>query len=155
MTAPIPARVVTRVGSGDLPAVARLRSQWTAGSALEPDPEFVDAITRWWAREDRVGWIGRIDGYAAGMANTAIFTRMPRPGRPPARWLYAANVFVDAAYRRRGLARALMTTMVAWARAEGMLRIVLAPSEMSIPLYESIGIRPAEDLMRLDLDAPR
>ena len=32
-----------------------------------------------------------------------------------------------------------------------MLRVVLAPSEMSVPLYESLGFRPADDLMRLDL----
>ena len=32
-----------------------------------------------------------------------------------------------------------------------LVRVVLAPSEMSVPLYESMGFRPAHDLMRLDL----
>jgi hypothetical protein len=29
--------------------------------------------------------------------------------------------------------------------------VVLNPSEMSLPLYRSLGFRPADDLLRLDL----
>jgi len=35
--------------------------------------------------------------------------------------------------------------------ANAMVRLVLAPSEMSVPLYTSLGFRTAHDLMRLDL----
>jgi hypothetical protein len=45
-----------------------------------------------------------------------------------------------------------MTTVVQWARDERLERIVLNPSEMSVPLYRSLGFRPADDLMRLDLE---
>lgn len=45
-----------------------------------------------------------------------------------------------------------MAEVIDAARAEGMVRIVLAPSEMSIPLYRSLGFRVADDLMRLDLE---
>ena len=41
--------------------------------------------------------------------------------------------------------------LITWARAHGMVRVVLAPSEMSVPLYDSLGFRPAHDLLRLDL----
>ena len=41
--------------------------------------------------------------------------------------------------------------MTDWARAEGMVRIVLAPSEMSRSFYAGLGFRPANDLARLDL----
>jgi hypothetical protein len=32
-----------------------------------------------------------------------------------------------------------------------MERVVLHPSEMSRPLYQALGFRPADDLVRLDL----
>lgn len=48
-------------------------------------------------------------------------------------------------------ATTLMTELIRGARADGMERIVLAPSEMSKPLYRSLGFRVADDLMRLDL----
>lgn len=44
-----------------------------------------------------------------------------------------------------------MEAMLAWARDEGMVRVVLAPSEMSIQFYRELGFREANDLMRRDL----
>ena len=42
--------------------------------------------------------------------------------------------------------------IVGWARSEGMVRVVLAPSEGSRPLYSAFGFRPAADsLLRLEL----
>ena len=73
------------------------------------------------------------------------------PGRGSARWLYVANVFVRPEARRAGVGRALMEAMLAWARDEGMVRVVLAPSEMSIQFYRELGFREANDLMRRDL----
>lgn len=77
---------------------------------------------------------------------------MPVPGRTAARWIYVANVSGRPESRRQGVAADLMREVVAWARAERMVRVVLAPSEMSVPFYASLGFRPADDLLRLDLD---
>jgi len=62
-----------------------------------------------------------------------------------------ANVYVVEERRRTGVGRALMTGLIDHARDHGMVRVVLAPSEMSVPMYRSLGFRPAHDLMRLDL----
>ena len=88
----------------DLLDVARLRAHWSSGENHRPATDFVDSMRAWWAAENRVGWLARVDGCAVGMVNAAIFTRMPKPGRPPQRWIYVANVWVDPAFRRRGIA---------------------------------------------------
>jgi GNAT superfamily N-acetyltransferase len=85
------------------------------------------------------------------MVNTAVFERMPRPGRPTGRWAYVANVWVHPDHRRRGVGRLLMDEVVSWCRIEQLDRVVLNPSAVSIPLYRSLGFRPADDLLRLDL----
>lgn len=129
-----------------------LRYQWVEHDAR--DPEFEQVFTDWWEseRRHRCAFLAiRPDGEPVGMANALIYTRMPAPGGPSARWLYAANVFVTPALRRRGIAAALMAEIIEYARREEMVRIVLAPSEMSKPLYRSLGFRVADDLMRLDL----
>lgn len=141
-------------GPEDLPELARMRAHWMTGRPGDPDPQFVAAVAAWWSAENRVGWVARSDGFAVGMANAAIFTRMPKPTSPPQRWVYVANVWVEPERRREGIGGALMAAGLAWARAEGMVRVVLAPSEMSVPLYRSAGFRPAEDLMRLDFEPP-
>lgn len=155
-----PAYTCTEVGQrhlatpDDLAAMARLRTDWTVDQGGTPDPGFAEQLRDWWVGDagDRRAWLARAaDGAAVGMANLQVFHRMPRPSQPPSRWAYVANVWVDPAHRSRGVGRLVMTHVLDWARANGMARVVLAPSEMSVPLYSSLGFRPADDLMRLDL----
>ena len=142
---------ITAAALADLVA---LRLAWKP-AASEEDAAALDRDLRaWWGSEGdrRRAWLARhTQGYAVGMANAAVFTRMPVPGRGSARWLYVANVFVRPEARRAGVGRALMEAMLAWARDEGMVRVVLAPSEMSIQFYRELGFREANDLMRRDL----
>jgi GNAT superfamily N-acetyltransferase len=60
------------------------------------------------------------------------------------------NVYTDPAYRRRGLARLLMQTMIAWCKQEGFARVTLHASEDGRHLYESLGFEASNE-MRLKL----
>src|SRR5579872_5868160 len=60
------------------------------------------------------------------------------------------NVYTDPEYRRQGIARRLMETMIAWCRQQGFARITLHASEEGKPLYESLGFEPSNE-MRLSL----
>lgn len=119
------------------------------------DDEFEARFREWWARErqHRYALVAYAGTSPVGMANGQVFSRMPAPGRPPVQWLYAANVYVAEPHRRRGLGRTLVQRLVDHAQEHAMARVVLAPSEMSVPLYRALGFRPADDLMRLDLDS--
>lgn len=136
--------------------LARMRVAWTAEHVAEgpEDPGFPDRLGEWWRRQGgrRRAWVARDDGGGAiGMANLQVFDRMPRPGVPDVRWAYVANVWVDPAHRRLGVGAALVAAVLEWCREEGMVRVVLNPSEVSRPLYRRAGFRAADDLMRLDL----
>lgn len=150
---------VVEAGEGDFGDLTRMRLAWSAEQGLHASDDaaledFTDRMQRWWDQQSghRRAWVARTgEGAAVGMANAAVFERMPRPGVPTSRWAYVANVWVDPAHRRRGLGGLLMASLVGWARAEGMVRVVLSPSEVSVPLYRSFGFREAGDLLRLDL----
>lgn len=146
-----PSVTITEVGSNARDLLA-LRYEWHDVSAT--DTQFDERFHEWWRSERhhrRATVALTSEERPVGMANALIYSRMPSPGRPPARWLYAANVFLSPEFRRQGIASALMSERVEHARAEGMVRVVLAPSEMSKPLYRFLGFRVADDLMRLDL----
>jgi GNAT superfamily N-acetyltransferase len=86
------------------------------------------------------------------MLNLLVFTRMPRPRSAavpggPDRWGYVANVYVLPAARDAGVGRALRDAVLAHADAEGFARLVLSPSERSVPFYERAGFVPATSLM--------
>ncbi len=60
------------------------------------------------------------------------------------------NVYTDPAYRRRGIARQLMETMITWCKGEGFARVTLHASDDGRRLYESLGFEPSNE-MRLKL----
>ena len=138
-----------RTVAEDCTALLTLRREWVPVA----DDGFEEEFRNWWSRErhHRHALVAYSGDDPVGMANGQIFSRMPVPGRPKAEWLYGANVYVAAQYRRNGIGRSLMSALIDFARVRGMVRVVLAPSEMSIPLYESLGFRAAHDLMRLEL----
>jgi GNAT superfamily N-acetyltransferase len=60
------------------------------------------------------------------------------------------NVYTYPEFRRRGIARRLMQTMIDWCAGEGLARVALHASADGRHLYESLGFEPSNE-MRLKL----
>jgi len=60
------------------------------------------------------------------------------------------NMYVERDHRRRGIARALMDTMIAWCRDHHFSNVSLHASDEGRPLYEELGFQPTGE-MRLNL----
>ncbi len=75
------------------------------------------------------------------VAGGAVFI-IPWPGNPSDRLqkrVFILNVFTEPEFRRRGIARAVVSAMVDWCRAQGFHSVRLAASEAGRPLYQSLG----------------
>jgi GNAT superfamily N-acetyltransferase len=74
------------------------------------------------------------------------------PGRldPTPRRAWIHSVYIEPAFRRRGIGRRLTETIVAWCREQGFQWIYLHASEQGRPLYESLGFESSTE-MRLKL----
>jgi GNAT superfamily N-acetyltransferase len=62
------------------------------------------------------------------------------------------NLYTDPPFRRQGIARRLMQTMIGWCRQEGFVHVTLHASDKGRPLYEGLGFEVTNE-MRLDLRA--
>jgi GNAT superfamily N-acetyltransferase len=97
------------------------------------------------------GWLAvAADGRVAAGAGITI---VPWPGGPsdtaPRRgWIQ--NVYTEPEFRRRGLARLLVESVVNWCRTEGFHTVSLHASRDGRSLYESMGFRDTNE-MRLIL----
>jgi GNAT superfamily N-acetyltransferase len=95
------------------------------------------------------GWLlTTADGMVVAGAGVQVRELIPRLevlGGPEA---LVVNVFVEPAFRRRGLARQLMVAILDWCHAEGIGRIVLHPTDAARPLYESLGFSTSGELIR-------
>lgn len=65
---------------------------------------------------------------------------------PGARRGNILNVYTEPGHRRRGLARELMRTALAWCRENGIRAVILHASDEGRPLYESLGFRPTNEM---------
>ncbi len=72
----------------------------------------------------------------------------PRDASPRRPWV--VNVYVEQAWRGRGLARRLMGVMVEWSRTAGYSNLFLHASDEGRRLYESLGFAATNE-MRLKL----
>jgi GNAT superfamily N-acetyltransferase len=64
---------------------------------------------------------------------------------------YVLSVYIEAEYRGRGIARALMERIREEAIARGVTRMALHASGFGLPLYRSLGYAPNPTYLELDL----
>ena len=90
------------------------------------------------------------DGDAlVGAGGVSYYRVMPTFHNPTGRCAYIMNMYVRPAYRRRGIATAMLDLLVADARRHGAGRIGLEATNMGRPLYEKYGFIRAEGEMEL------
>jgi GNAT superfamily N-acetyltransferase len=56
------------------------------------------------------------------------------------------NVYTEAAYRRRGLARKLMKTAMEWCARTGVETVILHTSDEGQALYEQLGFEATNEM---------
>src|SRR5262249_11985908 len=74
---------------------------------------------------------------------------VPWPGSPdfaaPRRgWIL--GIYTEPEYRRRGIARRIVETIVEWCRVEGYGHVSLHASKDGRQLYEKLGFRPTNEM---------
>jgi GNAT superfamily N-acetyltransferase len=142
--------LIRRAGDADIAAIIQLRREWTREQdGDEPDPGFDARLAAWFARESsrRITWLAEAAGRPVGMMNLAIFERMPRPGHESSRWGYLGNAFILEAYRSQGIGTQLLNAVLGYADENDLARVVLSPSDRSVPFYQRAGFGPAGSLM--------
>ena len=94
------------------------------------------------------GWLAVTPGgEAIGSGGAVIDRRPPGPSNLTGEAGYIMNICTVPAHRRRGIARRMMETIVAWLQERGITRITLHASDMGRPLYRQLGFSES-NLMR-------
>ncbi|WP_030238990.1 MULTISPECIES: GNAT family N-acetyltransferase [unclassified Streptomyces] len=108
----------------------------------EPDGDFVAFVV------DHPERPGALASLVAG----TIDYRIGKSGDPRGMVGFVFSVATDPDARRRGYARACMTSLLEWFRERGARRVQLTASPEAEPLYVSLGFRPKPDpLLELTL----
>ncbi|HTR22314.1 MAG TPA: GNAT family N-acetyltransferase [Gemmatimonadales bacterium] len=111
-------------------------------------------LQAWLETGTYVGWVASpADRPAEIIAGAGVQLRpllpRPRPGHPTIREGpegIVLNVYTERRWRRRGVARRLMETIIAWTHGHGVARLVLHASPEGRPLYEQIGFEATNEM---------
>lgn len=94
-----------------------------------------------------VGFVVRTkSGQVAGSCCLWIREEQPRPTSRRLEVPYLMSVYTERKYRRKGVARQVVSSAVAWCRQHGYERVVLHSSEEGKPLYESLGFEQTTEM---------
>ncbi|PYP37392.1 MAG: N-acetyltransferase [Gemmatimonadetes bacterium] len=99
-----------------------------------------------WVAESRTA-----PGQIVGGAGIQLRELLPRPGGTGERLLrgpqgLVVNVFTERAWRRGGVAAALMRELLRWCQSHGIESLVLHASDEGRPLYERIGFKHTNEM---------
>lgn len=98
-----------------------------------------------------IGWIISDDDEPIASAGLLLLDWPPHPFDPTGEIRgYLLNVFVNPAYRHRGLARQLVEASIEDARRRGIRVISLHASDAGRPLYDQLGFQPTNEMLHCD-----
>jgi GNAT superfamily N-acetyltransferase len=91
-------------------------------------------------------WLVEVDGRVVAGGGVAIVGFQPTPFDPSPHRAWVLNMYTEPAFRRRGLAKQLLETILAWCREQGLKSVFLHASGAGRPLYELLGFRPTNEM---------
>lgn len=139
--------IVRQAEIADIPALVHLRMALfcEVGELARPDedPALWEATSAYFRAAQADGsarsWLVEVEGEAVACGTLALFVRPPYPGNLAGREAYLLNMYTLPAWRKRGMASALLDAMAAHARAQRLGKLWLHASEQGRPLYERLG----------------
>lgn len=138
--------LIRAVESGDLKTICgHRRHMFAENSVSEETLDLMDDSFAAWlaprlADGSYFGFVAEVDGVVVGGVGLRLIDWPPSPLHPTREMRgYILNVFVEQAYRGRGIARELMQRAEADFRARGVTYETLHASAMGRPVYEKLG----------------
>jgi len=139
--------IIRRATQADIPALVSLRMGLfcEVGELSDPlaDLDLWQATSAYFsttqADDSARSWVAEVGDEVVASGTLALFVRPPYPGNLSGREAYLLNMYTLPAYRKQGMASALLDAMVAHASAEQLGKVWLHASEQGRPLYERMG----------------
>lgn len=149
--------IYRKAGIRDLDLLVELRSEVLCAANCLPEDTDMSAVKvntgnylRQHMEDDTsVTWLAYAGGRPAGCGSVSFFEVMPVYHNPSGWKAYIMNMYTVPAFRRKGIARAILNLLVQEAENRGITQISLEATDMGRPLYEACGFRQMSSEMEL------
>ena len=131
----------------------RIKQLRDEGATEEIDlvPALLDYYGRHMADGTYVSWLALDGDQIVGTSGMSFVEKPPYFGCPSGKIGLWSSMFTDPAYRRKGIARELLSRVVEEARAYGCGAIQITASDMGVLLYTDFGFKKNGNFMQYNL----
>ncbi len=131
----------------------RIRQLREEGAAEDLDlkPALKDYYARHLADGTFVSWLATEDGRIVGTSGMSFVEKPPYYGCPSGKIGLLSGMYTDPAYRRRGIARRLLSLVVDEAKKYGCGTVQITASDVGVLLYADFGFVKNGNFMQLKL----
>ncbi|MBR0218058.1 MAG: GNAT family N-acetyltransferase [Clostridia bacterium] len=147
--------IYRRLTDEDLETFIEMRIRQLREEGAKEDIDLVPALKDYYQRHRADGtflsWLA-VDGERiVGTSGMSIVEKPPYFGCPSGKIGLLSSMFTEKAYRRRGIARELLSRAVNEAREKGCGAVQITASDMGVLLYTDFGFIKNPNFMQLKL----
>jgi GNAT superfamily N-acetyltransferase len=150
----MPEALIIREGTpDDIPDILRQRRAMYLDMDYEDSPALAEMLStcepylrQAFAEHSFRSWMGLLGPRIAGGGAVVISPWPSHPYDLECRRATILNVYVYPEFRRQGIARQLMQTMIAWCKQENFASVFLHASKDGRALYEGLGFEPTNEM---------
>lgn len=113
--------------------------------------EFIANSKRYFLEGNQTTSIALKNGNVVACASMSYIEMMPTFSHPTGNRAHLMNVYTNADYRRRGIARELVQMLIDEAKRKGVTEISLDATDLGRPLYETLGFCASDECMVMNL----
>src|ERR1700722_9463803 len=141
----------------DLDALVSLRAAFLCEFYKLPslDTPILTAIREYFSRAvptgEFVGYFAESCGQIVATGGLIYDRHIPSPTNPTGRQAYILNVYTLPAFRRRGIASAILTKLLDHAKSDGCAKVSLHTVAQARDMYAKAGFTPNASEKRLEL----
>lgn len=118
---------------------------------IDLEPALRDYYQRHMADSTFISWLAVDNGKIIGTSGMSIVEKPPYFGCPSGKIGLLSSMFTDKAYRRKGIAKELLSRVVNEAREQGCGTVQITASDMGVLLYSDFGFTKNNNFMQYKL----
>ena len=130
--------------------ISQLREEG-ANEQIDLEPALKDYYRRHMADGTFISWIALDEDRIIGTSGLSIVEKPPYFGCPIGKIGLLSSMFTDKTYRRKGIAKELLSRIVDEARKYGCGTVQITASDMGVLLYSNFGFVKNENFMQYKL----
>lgn len=144
-----------KLNENDLDVFIKMRINQLCEEGAKEDIDLEPALRDYYLRHlsdgTFVSWLALDNDRIIGTSGMSIVEKPPYFGCPSGKIGLLSSMFTDLSYRRKGIAKTLLSKVIDEAKTQGCGTVQITASNMGVLLYSDYGFEKNENFMQFKL----